>query len=59
MIVRELNRREQTLVLAESCTGGFLAHRITNVPGASGMFLAGNCTYSNGKQDTLGVSEIL
>ena len=58
VIVRELNRREQTLALAESCTGGFLAHRITNVPGASGMFLAGHCTYSNAaKRDILGVSE--
>ena len=58
VIVRELNHREQTLVLAESCTGGFLAHRITNVPSASGMFLAGHCTYSNAaKQDILGVSE--
>ena len=58
VIVRELNRREQTLVLAESCTGGFLSHRITNVPGASGMFLAGHCTYSNAaKRDILGVSE--
>ena len=57
VIVRELNRRDQTLALAESCTGGFLAHRITNVPGASGMFLAGHCTYSNAaKQSTLGVS---
>ena len=56
VIVRELNRRDQTLALAESCTGGFLAHRITNVPGASGMFLAGHCTYSNAaKQSTLGV----
>jgi len=42
--------------VAESCTGGLLAHRITNVPGASAVFLAGHCTYSNAaKVNTLGV----
>lgn len=56
VIVRELNRRGQTLAVAESCTGGFLAHRLTNVPGASAVFLAGHCTYSNAaKQSILGV----
>ena len=41
---------------AESCTGGFLSHRITNVSGSSAVFLAGHCTYSNeAKQNTLGV----
>jgi nicotinamide-nucleotide amidase len=47
VIVRQLTAREATLAVAESCTGGFLAHRLTNVPGASGVFLAGYVTYSN------------
>jgi nicotinamide-nucleotide amidase len=47
VIVRQLSAREATLAVAESCTGGFLAHRLTNVPGASAVFLAGYVTYSN------------
>ena len=47
VVVKLLTEQKQTLVTAESCTGGFLAHRITNVPGASAVFLAGFVTYSN------------
>jgi nicotinamide-nucleotide amidase len=47
VIVRLLTAKSATLAVAESCTGGFLAHRITNVPGASAIFLAGYITYSN------------
>lgn len=47
VVVRLLTERKQTLAVAESCTGGFLAHRITNVPGASAAFLAGYVTYAN------------
>jgi nicotinamide-nucleotide amidase len=47
VIVRLLTAKSATLAVAESCTGGFLAHRITNVPGASAVFLAGYITYSN------------
>jgi len=39
--------RGVTLSLAESCTGGMIAARITAVPGSSAYFLAGNVTYSN------------
>jgi nicotinamide-nucleotide amidase len=46
-VVRLLTERKQTLAVAESCTGGYLAHRITNVPGASAVLLAGYVTYSN------------
>jgi nicotinamide-nucleotide amidase len=56
VIVRLLTERQQTVALAESCTGGFIANRLTNVPGASAVFLAGLVTYSNqAKQHFLGV----
>ena len=46
-IVRLLTERKQTLAVAESCTGGYISHRLTNVPGASAVFSAGLITYSN------------
>ena len=56
VIVRMLTERKATLALAESCTGGCIANRITNVPGASVVLLAGLVTYSNAaKQKFLGV----
>jgi len=56
VIVRLLAERKLTLALAESCTGGAIANRITNVPGASAVFLGGFVTYSNAlKQSALGV----
>ncbi len=56
VIVRRLTERQQTVALAESCTGGFIAHRLTNVPGASAVFLGGLVTYSDtAKQNLLGV----
>jgi nicotinamide-nucleotide amidase len=47
VIVKLLAQRNQTLTVAESCTGGLLADRITNVPGASAVFLAGYVCYAN------------
>jgi len=56
VIVRLLTEHKETLSLAESCTGGFIANRLTNVPGASAVLLAGLVTYSNSaKQTFLGV----
>lgn len=56
-IVRLLTERGETLALAESCTGGYIAHLLTNVPGASAVFSAGLVTYCNeAKRKFLGVS---
>ena len=55
-IVRLLAERKLTLATAESCTGGFISNRITNVPGASKVFLGGVVAYSNAmKEKLLGV----
>jgi len=55
-VVRLLTKRKKTLATAESCTGGFIANEITNVAGASKIFLGGIVAYSNGaKQKFLGV----
>ena len=57
VLVKLLTERKETLAIAESCTGGLLANRITNVPGASEVFRAGYVTYSNEtKIDTLNVN---
>lgn len=51
-----LARRELRLAIAESCTGGLLAARFTDRPGASRFFEAGYVTYSDAaKQELLGV----
>jgi nicotinamide-nucleotide amidase len=56
VIVKLLIKRNETVATAESCTGGLVADRITNVPGASEVFLAGYVTYANAaKTDVLNV----
>jgi nicotinamide-nucleotide amidase len=56
LVVHRLAALGKTLATAESCTGGYLAHKITNVPGASEVFVEGFVTYSNeAKTRALGV----
>jgi nicotinamide-nucleotide amidase len=56
VVVALLTERKKTLAVAESCTGGYIAHRITNVAGASAVFLGGVISYANAtKQLLLGV----
>jgi nicotinamide-nucleotide amidase len=48
------------LAVAESCTGGLIAQRITNIPGSSGYFLGGVVSYANSlKTAYLGVDAVL
>src|SRR5437763_2707468 len=47
VVVTLLKERNETLATAESCTGGLIANQITNVSGASEIFLAGYVTYAN------------
>jgi len=55
-----LRARNLTLAVAESCTGGLIGHRITNVAGSSDYFLEGAVTYSNAaKINRLGVDREL
>ncbi|TCL62089.1 competence/damage-inducible protein cinA [Hydrogenispora ethanolica] len=57
-IGRLLRERGWRLALAESCTGGLMAHRITNVAGSSDYYLGGVNSYSNElKMAVLGVPE--
>lgn len=53
-----LTDRNLTLATAESCTGGYLSHKITSIPGSSEYFLGGITSYDNKvKQQVLGVKK--
>ncbi|MGH9780550.1 MAG: competence/damage-inducible protein A [Candidatus Acidiferrales bacterium] len=47
VVAKELHEHRATIAVAESCTGGMLAARLTNVPGSSSYFLGGVVSYSN------------
>ena len=53
IIGRMLKKSKKTLAIAESCTGGLLANRITDVPGSSDYFKLGLVTYSNESKNKL------
>ncbi len=58
IIGRLLRKRGWMISIAESCTGGLIGHRITNVPGSSDYFDGGVITYSNeSKRELLKVPE--
>ncbi len=60
VVGRSLSISRFTLAVAESCTGGLIAERLTNVPGSSRYFIEGLVTYSNeSKTRLLGVDKKL
>jgi PncC family amidohydrolase len=53
-----LKKQHRTIATAESCTGGFIAHTLTNISGSSEYFDRGVISYSNtAKKELLGVPE--
>jgi nicotinamide-nucleotide amidase len=57
-LVKELAKKGLTFTCAESCTGGLISKRITDVSGASAVYPGGICSYSNEvKAGILGVKE--
>ncbi len=60
VVGRILTERAQTIAVAESCTGGLIANKITDVSGSSNYFVEGLIAYSNrSKTELLGVEESL
>jgi len=57
IIASLLVQKKMTLAVAESCTGGLLSHRLTNIPGSSKYYECGIVSYSNrAKVEVLGIS---
>jgi nicotinamide-nucleotide amidase len=58
VVLQQLRAQDLTLATAESCTGGLVASRLTDVPGSSEVFTHGFVTYANrAKVEMLGVEE--
>jgi nicotinamide-nucleotide amidase len=56
VVGRMLKERGETLALAESCTGGYLSHLITSIPGSSAYYIGGVVSYANDvKMEELGI----
>lgn len=56
VVGRLLSSAQKTLSMAESCTGGYLAHLVTSIPGSSKFYQGSIVSYANAaKQDILGV----
>ena len=47
VIIKKLEKKSMTISCAESCTGGLIGHRLTQIPGGSKVFSGGIITYSN------------
>ena len=56
VVLQQLRTSGRQLAVAESCTGGLLGARLTNVPGGSDVFLGGSIAYANAVKESLGVS---
>lgn len=52
-VIRRLGSAGRTLALAESCTGGYVGHLLTNVPGSSQAFLGDIVAYHNAAKERL------
>lgn len=58
VILNELQKNNKKLATAESCTGGYIGHLLTSIPGASNSYLGGAISYSYElKESMLGVSQ--
>lgn len=52
-IIQTLSSQGRTLATAESCSGGLIGHRLTNVAGSSACYVGGVIVYSNGLKTAL------
>ena len=60
IVFNQLSAKNQTLSIAESCTGGYISHQMTMLPGASKVFVGSVVSYSNSvKHHQLGVESTL